>query len=187
VSIGQPMVICSVLCWKLCLKMCQVVVLGLNSLSPANNLITIRYLPFIFHYYIHTSVHSHVFTSRCLVADSNGGRSRHLGFRTIPVPQLPASHSNSSQGLNPSSPLTNSLTHQPTQLNSDQVTLANCPDCSISAGIAQKTPFLCCCSMFAVGKWFLAKPLLSSGYCIVASFAFVAYQRVCTPHYISTF
>jgi uncharacterized membrane protein len=36
--------------------------------------------------------------------------------RSIPVPQLPASHSNSSQRLNCSSPLTHSLTHQLTSL-----------------------------------------------------------------------
>jgi hypothetical protein len=35
-----------------------------------------------------------------------------LGSRTIAVPQLPASNSNSSQGLNRSSPLTHSLTNQ---------------------------------------------------------------------------
>jgi hypothetical protein len=33
---------------------------------------------------------------------------------TIPVPQLPASVSNGSQGLNHNSPVTHSLTHQPT-------------------------------------------------------------------------
>jgi hypothetical protein len=38
---------------------------------------------------------------------------RTLGFWAIPVPQLPASNSNSSQGLNCSSPLTNSLTCKP--------------------------------------------------------------------------
>jgi hypothetical protein len=37
-----------------------------------------------------------------------------LGFRNIPVPQLPASNSNSSPGLNRSSSLTNSLTRQST-------------------------------------------------------------------------
>jgi hypothetical protein len=38
-----------------------------------------------------------------------------LGPRIISVPQLPSSKSNGSQGLNSSSPLTNSLTHQPTR------------------------------------------------------------------------
>jgi hypothetical protein len=43
-----------------------------------------------------------------------------LGSRNIPVSQLPASHNNSSQGLNSSCPLTHSLTNQllhVTQLN----------------------------------------------------------------------
>jgi hypothetical protein len=54
-----------------------------------------------------------VFTSRCLVVASNGGRSPSTGFPKVPWPQLPVSHSNSLQRLNPSSPLTNTLTHQP--------------------------------------------------------------------------
>jgi hypothetical protein len=53
------------------------------------------------HYY--TSVHSHFFTSRCLVAVSNGGLSPTSVFPNGPRPQLPASHSNSSQRLNQSS------------------------------------------------------------------------------------
>jgi hypothetical protein len=55
-----------------------------------------------------------VFNIRCLVAASNGGRSPFSGFPICRRPQLPACHSNSSQQLNPSSYLTNSLTHQPT-------------------------------------------------------------------------
>jgi hypothetical protein len=47
-----------------------------------------------------------VFTSRCLVADFKGGRSRTYGFPNCSRPQLPPSNSNSSQRLNPSSPLT---------------------------------------------------------------------------------
>jgi hypothetical protein len=54
-----------------------------------------------------------VFTSHCLVASSNGGHSPSSGFLNCPQPQLPTSHSNSSQQLNPSGYLTNSLTHQP--------------------------------------------------------------------------
>jgi hypothetical protein len=68
------------------------------------------------HTHTHTSFHSHVFTSHCLVAVSNGGRSPSSWFPKCSRPQLPASHSNSSQKLNPSSPLTNSLTYQPTNL-----------------------------------------------------------------------
>jgi hypothetical protein len=37
-----------------------------------------------------------------------------LGYRTVSVPTLPASNSNGSQQLNRCSPLTHSLTHQPT-------------------------------------------------------------------------
>jgi hypothetical protein len=59
------------------------------------------------------SVHSHVFTSRCSVAASNGGRSPSSGFLNYPRPKLSASHSISSR-LNASSPLIHSLTHQPT-------------------------------------------------------------------------
>jgi hypothetical protein len=47
-----------------------------------------------------------VFTSCCLVAASNDGRSPSFGFPDCPWPQLPASHSNSSQKLNPSDYLT---------------------------------------------------------------------------------
>jgi hypothetical protein len=53
-------------------------------------------------------------------------------------PQLPASHSNSSQQLNCSS-LTNSLTHQPAK----SLQLLTCPAYNISAQTAQKTPLLC--------------------------------------------
>jgi hypothetical protein len=49
---------------------------------------------------------------RCLAAAFNGERSPSSGFPNCPRPQLPASHSNTSQQLNPSG----SLTHQPNQL-----------------------------------------------------------------------
>jgi hypothetical protein len=55
-----------------------------------------------------------VFTGRCLVAASNGGRSLSSVFPNCPRSQLPPSHSNSSQPLNPSGSLTHSLTHQKT-------------------------------------------------------------------------
>jgi hypothetical protein len=61
-----------------------------------------------------SSVHSHVFTSRCLAEASNSGRSPSYGFPKCLRPQPPASNSNSSQQLNPGSYPTNSLTHQPT-------------------------------------------------------------------------
>jgi hypothetical protein len=42
----------------------------------------------------HTSSHSHVFTSRCFVEASNGGRSFSSGFPKCLQLQLPASHNN---------------------------------------------------------------------------------------------
>jgi hypothetical protein len=93
----------------------------------------------------HTLVSSHVFISRCSVAASNGWRSPSSGFPNYPRSQLPASNSNSSQGLNPSSPLTHSLTHSLTNhLLFTSLTL-NCPAYNISARTTQKPPFLCCC------------------------------------------
>jgi hypothetical protein len=50
-----------------------------------------------------------VFTSRCLVAAFNGVLSPSSGFPNCSRPQLPGSHSNSSQRLNPSSYLTSPL------------------------------------------------------------------------------
>jgi hypothetical protein len=50
-----------------------------------------------------------VFTSHCLVTASNDEHSPSSGFPNCPWPQLPASHSNSSQRVNPSGyQLTNS-------------------------------------------------------------------------------
>jgi hypothetical protein len=69
-------------------------------------------LHFTLHYYIHThtNVHSHVFTSRCSVSASNGGRFLSIGYPNYPRTQLPASKSNTSQRLNLSSSLTAWLT-----------------------------------------------------------------------------
>jgi hypothetical protein len=64
------------------------------------------WLHFTVHCYTHTSVHIYVFTSRCLTAASNGGRSPSSVFPSCPRPQLPASYSNSSEQLNPSGYLT---------------------------------------------------------------------------------
>jgi hypothetical protein len=101
------------------------------------------WLHFTIHYYTHTHscVHSHVFTSRCSVAAFNNGRSHFSMFPDYPRPQLLASHSNSSQRLNLSISLTNSVTHQPTQIS----WLTNCPAYNISERTEQKTPFLYCC------------------------------------------
>jgi hypothetical protein len=78
------------------------------------------WLHFTVHYYTHThtSVYSHVFTSRCSVAATNSGRSASSGFPNYPRAWTTSSHRNKSQRLNHSSPLTNSLAHQPT--NSSQ-------------------------------------------------------------------
>jgi hypothetical protein len=58
---------------------------------------------------VHYSTHyvfsvCYVVTSCCLVTASRADVSLTLGSRTIPVPQLPASNSNGSQGPNRSSP-----------------------------------------------------------------------------------
>jgi hypothetical protein len=61
--------------------------------------------------YTHASAHSHVIISRCSVASSNSGLSLSSGFPNYHRPQLPASHSNSSQRPNLSSSVTNWLTN----------------------------------------------------------------------------
>jgi hypothetical protein len=53
---------------------------------------TTRWLHFTVHHYAHTSVQSHIFTSRRSVAASNGGRSPSSGFPNYPEPQLQVSH-----------------------------------------------------------------------------------------------
>jgi hypothetical protein len=62
-----------------------------------------------------------VFTSRCLLVAFKGERSLSSGFPNCPRPQLPASHSNSSQ-LNPIGYLTHPLTHQ--QINVSLIDLS---------------------------------------------------------------
>jgi hypothetical protein len=68
----------------------------------------------------HTTVHSYVCISRCSVAASNGGFSPSFGFPYYPVRQLPASHSNSSQRLKLSGPLSNLVTHSLTHSLTNQ-------------------------------------------------------------------
>jgi hypothetical protein len=126
----------------------------------------------------HTSVYSHVFTSRCSVAASNGGLFPSSGF-----PKLfsASATSFSQQQFTTAEPqqfsysltnwLSNSVTHQPT--NSAQLTLTNCPAYSISAWTAQKTLFLCCC----------LRPLPSNGRCLVVCFSVVVQQLVYIPQY----
>jgi hypothetical protein len=72
------------------------------------------------HTHTHTTVHSHIFTSCCSVAASNGRWSPSSRFPNYPWPLLPTSHSNSSQWLNLSSSLNNSVTHQ--SINLTQLT-----------------------------------------------------------------
>jgi hypothetical protein len=70
------------------------------------------WLHFKIHHYTYTyiDIHSQVVISCCSVTASNGGRFPSSGSPNYPRPQLPASHSNSSQQLNLSSSLTHSLT-----------------------------------------------------------------------------
>jgi hypothetical protein len=100
-----------------------------------------------------------VFTSCCLVAASNGKCSPSSGFSNCPWPQLPASHSNSSQQLNPSGSLTHSLslslslTHSLSHSLTHSTPLTDssltCNAYNILACTTQKTLFLCllcnCC------------------------------------------
>jgi hypothetical protein len=127
-------------------------------------------LPFtIPHTHTYTSVHSHVFISRFSVAASKRRTFPFLWIRKCPLPQLPASNSNSSQRLNLSSSITDSLSQSltnklnSTQLNateftSTQLTFINCPPYNISARTAQKTPFPiiavsnCCCGNMIVSE-----------------------------------
>jgi hypothetical protein len=125
------------------------------------------WLHFIFHYYTRTIVPTVMSYCRCLVATSNVWRSPSPGFPNYPRPQLPASHSNSSERLNRSSYLTNSPTHPPERLTG--------PVYNISAPIAQKHR-----SSVAVYT-----PLHSNGRCLVAYFAVVAWQRVYMPQYLN--
>jgi hypothetical protein len=76
---------------------------------------------FTVHCYTHTHTHTHIHVSIVtsslavmLSSGFNGGRSHSSGFLHYPRPELPASHSNCSQQLSPSSSLTNSVTHQQT-------------------------------------------------------------------------
>jgi hypothetical protein len=118
-------------------------------------------------WYTHTSVHSHVFISRCSVAASNGGRSPSSGFPNCPRPQLPASHSSSSQRLNSAVLwLTQSLTNQLTQLNSTDWTHSSITILLITP---RHEPHRKCRSSVAV-YW----PLPSNGHCLVFCFAVVA-------------
>jgi hypothetical protein len=114
-----------------------------------------------------------------LVAASNGGCSPSFRFPNCPRPQLRPSNSNSSQRLNPSSPLTHQLT--------DRLPPLTFRVYNISARIAQKIPFLCSSAVFALDTCLFAEPLLSSCCFIVVYFAVVAWQRVYMPQYNSKY
>jgi hypothetical protein len=96
-----------------------------------------------------STVHSHIFTSCCLVVASNGRSPLPLGFWT-------ASSLNYQllKAIEPQQS-SNSLTHQTTalhltelnwtQLNStDSILLTNCPAYNVLAQTTEKSPFLCC-------------------------------------------
>jgi hypothetical protein len=51
------------------------------------------------------------------------------------------------------------------------------------AWTAQKTPFLCCCLIDALGTCLFAKPLLSDGCGIFAYLAVMAQQQVCMSQF----
>jgi hypothetical protein len=146
------------------------------------------WLHFTVHYYTHThthtSVHSHIFTSRCSVATSNGGRSPCSGFPHYPRPQLPVSHSNSSQRLNLSSSLINSVTHQPTDCNTVRITLqlavANWP-CLQHLGtdhVKNAVPLLqCnCCVCVCWGEHVIITETLSAVVCRVITLQRLLYS-----------
>jgi hypothetical protein len=100
-----------------------------------------------------------VFTSRRLVAASNGGR-----FPNCPQFQLLSSHSSSSQQPNPNG----HLTHQPT-IDSWLTAKASWP-CFITSlhGPVRKHSSSAALQLFR-GNIFFAEPLLSNGCCIVIS------------------
>jgi hypothetical protein len=138
---------------------------------------TMRDYTFHYRYYTHISVHSQVFTSRCSIAASNGGRSLFSKFPNYLRPQLPASQGNSSQRLNLSSSLTywfiNSVTHQ--QTNSTQLNwlhFTNCPAYDISARTVQITPSYLCyciqvlCSCLCDAHVIASQPVPSNGRCL---------------------
>jgi hypothetical protein len=119
-------------------------------------------------HYMCTKFSHYIFTECCLVAACNSRRSPSSGFPNCPWPQLPASHSISSQLLNRSSPPTNSLSHQPTLFTNSLLVL-----CITS----QHAPRRKHCSSVAVEllrSCLLAEPLPSNGCCIVAYFVVVA-------------
>jgi hypothetical protein len=119
---------------------------GLDLLNSYRSVTTSNYNRFTNSHTVQfTRAHTYVFSASSvftcfLVTAANGGRSPSSGFQNWPLPQLPASHSNGSQGLNRSSP----LTHQPTHSTplTDWLT-PHYPACNIPVRTGQKTPFFC--------------------------------------------
>jgi hypothetical protein len=91
---------------------------------------------------LHTRVQSDVFTSCCLDAVSNDGRSPSLGFTNYPQPLLPTSNSNSPQRPKCSSSLTPSRRYVTTDGQSANLTWCQepirgtGPDCYYSQRVA---------------------------------------------------
>jgi hypothetical protein len=126
--------------------------LVIGFIEPLQIVITCKYRP-VTDSHTQQFTTAHIMSSRPAVSSPafcqrllTAGVPLFLGSRNVTVPQLPASHSISSQGLTLTSSLTNSVTHQPTHftpLHSTPLTLTNYPVCNISARTAQKIPFLC--------------------------------------------
>jgi hypothetical protein len=97
-------------------------------------------------------IHSHVFTSCCLVMASNGGHSLSSGILNYPQPQLAASYSNGGQHLSPSCYLTHPLTNHPFSTN--EIPGWQPPDTNlILFSLPSKD------SRLSYGSWFLLRSL----------------------------
>jgi hypothetical protein len=129
-----------------------------------------------------------------------------LSSLTVPVLQLPASNSNSSQELNRSSLLTNSITHQLTHSTTltprlaaishqppTLLTASSWPslcgldmDCVENTASNNSSSIVVCISVAAIVKQqpLFTEPLPSSGCFIAAYFAVDACQWVYMPHYL---
>jgi hypothetical protein len=107
-----------------------------------------------------------------------------LGSRTVPMPQLPASNSNSSQRLNRSRPLTHSLINQPARFTPLLLIVLLIP--YLGTDRTENTVPLLLFAIVAVQTCLFPKPLLSDGSYIFAYLAVVAQQRVYKCSSIST-
>jgi hypothetical protein len=124
------------------------------------------WLHFINHYHKQTSIHSHVFSSRCSVAACNGTRSPSSASPNCSRPQLPASNSDSSQRLKPSSSLTHSLTQNATtlhftQLHSTELAPFHSTSYVVPARTSQKTELSYCCVSICCGSYLATTAIYS--------------------------